>query len=285
MTKDPAFLFYSKDFYEGTRTMLPEERACYIDLMIYQHQNGYIPQGDLKRVLLYCNGIKKATLEATLKAKFTLTDKGWVNKKLGEVISEREDYSQKQSVNGQIGQFWKKMKAFLVKKDYEQLRSALYSLPNDEIHKLVKDKEINKENAKAMLKAMLKHLENANAIEDINNNKEEDCKEEKTEKSKTRFIPPSLDEVIHYFSQKGVAPDELSRRAESFLNFYESKNWMVGKNKMSNWRSAASRSLDWEDKRTTTSPQSRKGTSLADMQRILDEVSYNKSTSHGRLLD
>ena len=36
--KDPAFLFYSKDFYEGTRTMLPEERACYIDLMIYQHQ-------------------------------------------------------------------------------------------------------------------------------------------------------------------------------------------------------------------------------------------------------
>jgi len=34
--KDPAFLFYSKDFYEGTRTMLPEERACYIDLMIYQ---------------------------------------------------------------------------------------------------------------------------------------------------------------------------------------------------------------------------------------------------------
>ena len=31
--KDPAFLFYSKDFYEGTRTMLPEERACYIDLM------------------------------------------------------------------------------------------------------------------------------------------------------------------------------------------------------------------------------------------------------------
>ena len=27
---------------------------------------------------------------------------------------------------------------------------------------------------------------------------------------------------------------------ESFIDFYESKNWMVGKNKMSNWKSAVS---------------------------------------------
>lgn len=78
MAKDPAFLFYSTDFYEGTRTMLPEERTCYVDLMIYQHQRGPIPN-DLQRVLLYCNGISEATLKATLQAKFKLTDKGWLS--------------------------------------------------------------------------------------------------------------------------------------------------------------------------------------------------------------
>ena len=85
MAKDPAFLFYSKDFYEGTRTMLPEERACYIDLLIYQHQNEIIPL-DLKRVVLYCNGISEAMLLTTLKAKFIKTDKGWYNEKLKTVI-------------------------------------------------------------------------------------------------------------------------------------------------------------------------------------------------------
>lgn len=75
--KDSAFLFYSKDFYEGTRMMFPEERACYIDLLIYQHQNGIIPF-DLKRVSMFCNGIDIATLEATLEAKFEQTESGWV---------------------------------------------------------------------------------------------------------------------------------------------------------------------------------------------------------------
>lgn len=76
--KDPAFLFYSKDFYEGTRMMLPVERACYVDLLIYQHQNGPIPN-TLERVLLYCNGVDEATLKATLKAKFKRTKSGWIN--------------------------------------------------------------------------------------------------------------------------------------------------------------------------------------------------------------
>ena len=51
MSKDPAFLLYSKDFYEGTRMMLPEERACYVDLMIYQHQNGGFIPNDVRRII------------------------------------------------------------------------------------------------------------------------------------------------------------------------------------------------------------------------------------------
>src|SRR5690606_23210854 len=105
--KDPAFLFYAKDFYEGTRMMLPEERACYVDLLIYQHQNGIIPD-DLKRVLLYCSGVDQATLLATLQAKFEQTSEGWINKRMANIVSEREVYAKKQSESGKIGHFWRK---------------------------------------------------------------------------------------------------------------------------------------------------------------------------------
>ena len=166
--KDPAFLFYSTDFYEGTRTMLPEERACFLDLMIYQHQRGYIPN-DIKRVLLYCNGIDEATLKATLEAKFKLTDKGWINERLQMVIEEREAYSEKQSINGIVGQFWKKAKAILNKKDFDTLKDSLSNQSNNDILELIKDKEINKATLEAMLEALLKHLEDRdrNRIKDI----------------------------------------------------------------------------------------------------------------------
>jgi uncharacterized protein YdaU (DUF1376 family) len=155
--KDPAFLFYSKDFYEGTRMMLPAERACYIDLIIYQHQNGPIPD-DLERLMLYCSGINEATLKATLKAKFKLTDKGWLNIKLDKVINERRIFSEKQSVNGRVGQFFKKSKRILTPEQYDELRKHFVNQSNNEIYEKIKDIDFSKSDGEAMLKALLKHL-------------------------------------------------------------------------------------------------------------------------------
>lgn len=155
--KDPAFLFYSKDFYEGTRMMLPEERACYIDLLIYQHQNGIIPL-DLKRVLMYCNGIDEATLKATLKAKFIETENGWINNRLNDEVSARKNYKSGQSESGKIGQFWKKAKKFLVKKDYENLRREYND--RDLVLEFVTKNEVTKNT----LEGLLKHIVNENAI-------------------------------------------------------------------------------------------------------------------------
>lgn len=55
------------------------------------------------------------------------------------------------------------------------------------------------------------------------------------EKAKTvkRFCPPTLQEVQAYIQEKGYSID-----AEAFIAFYESKGWMVGKNKMKDWRMA-----------------------------------------------
>lgn len=50
---------------------------------------------------------------------------------------------------------------------------------------------------------------------------------------RTAFVPPSLDEISAYLSEKGYSVD-----AERFFNFYESKGWMIGKNKMKSWKAA-----------------------------------------------
>lgn len=164
MSKDPAFLFYSKDFYEATRTMLPKERACYIDLLIYQHQNEFIPN-DIERISMYCSGIDEATLQATLQAKFKLCDKGWYNERLFEVIEQRKAFGEKQSDNGLIGQFFKKAKSSLPNKDYTKLKDFIYNVFTKE--KLINELKINNNHEamlQAMLQAMLKHLVNVNVI-------------------------------------------------------------------------------------------------------------------------
>lgn len=55
---------------------------------------------------------------------------------------------------------------------------------------------------------------------------------------RTAFVPPSLDEISAYISEKGYSVD-----AERFFNFYESKGWMVGKNRMKSWKAAVA---NWE---------------------------------------
>ena len=49
----------------------------------------------------------------------------------------------------------------------------------------------------------------------------------------TRFIPPTVEEVRQYCHENNYSVD-----AERFVDFYECKGWMVGKNKMKNWKAA-----------------------------------------------
>ena len=195
--KDPAFLFYSKDFYEGTRLMTLEERGCYVDLLIYQHQNGYIPT-DLKRVVMYCSGSTEAMLIATLEAKFKLCDKGYYNEKLKIVIEDRLAFSQKQSINGVVGQFWKKAKLLLSNKNYISFKKVLNNESNTEIFEQIKNLEINKAMLEAMLQAKLKQyaIANAIAIEDENKN---DIGILKNKDSDLEIFPEQLENVFKEF--------------------------------------------------------------------------------------
>jgi uncharacterized protein YdaU (DUF1376 family) len=57
-----------------------------------------------------------------------------------------------------------------------------------------------------------------------------------TKVTKGRFAPPSLNEAKDYFTER-QSTDPINQ-AEGFIDFYESKGWMVGKNKMKDWKAA-----------------------------------------------
>ncbi|MHA3787477.1 DUF1376 domain-containing protein [Flavobacterium hauense] len=183
--KDPAFLFYGKDFYEGTRTMLPEERACLIDLLVYQHQHGGLIPNNIKRLQMYCSGIDEATLKATLEAKFVLSDKGWHNGKMQVLTEERNAFKETQSINGKVGQFYKKAYKVLSKIEQKKLKARIdkLSLNNEALYNNWITKH---QDPKAMLQAMLEHIviEDGDVIvnEDINDNTVDNGKEGMGEK-------------------------------------------------------------------------------------------------------
>ena len=53
-----------------------------------------------------------------------------------------------------------------------------------------------------------------------------------------RFTPPSVDDVAAYVQAQGYHVN-----AERFVAFYEQKGWMVGKNRMKDWKAAV---RNWE---------------------------------------
>lgn len=66
---------------------------------------------------------------------------------------------------------------------------------------------------------------------------------------KEKFKPPTIEEVQEYARDKGYSAVD----AERFWDFYESKGWMVGSNKMKDWK-AAVRNWDRSQKEKTASP-------------------------------
>lgn len=55
----------------------------------------------------------------------------------------------------------------------------------------------------------------------------------------SRFVPPKQDEVEEWLKcEKQMPVRDAERFAEKFCRFYESKGWMVGRNKMKSWKAA-----------------------------------------------
>ena len=75
---------------------------------------------------------------------------------------------------------------------------------------------------------------------EIKNDKE--VKKESIKKKSAHFVPPTTEEVQQYCDSGSYNVD-----AQRFVDFYSSKGWMVGKNKMKDWRAAV---RNWSRKNT-----------------------------------
>ena len=67
---------------------------------------------------------------------------------------------------------------------------------------------------------------NAGESETDNNIEKKKCKEEK-------FVVPSIGEIEHYCAERNNAIDP-----KKFFDFYQAKGWMIGKNRMKDWKAA-----------------------------------------------
>lgn len=177
MAKDPAFLFYSKDWLEGTAEMHPSEKGVYIDLLCHQHQKGDLPASTerLARIV----GLPHDSfmqIWGELSKKFEPIDEPngepnatrIANKKLSTVMGERSEKGKRNRISGTFAAVLKK--ADLSKKQYNEVRSMFKIEEFEHI-----DTERLTECLTEWLGKCLKSIANGNgnANEDINNNKVE----------------------------------------------------------------------------------------------------------------
>lgn len=69
--------------------------------------------------------------------------------------------------------------------------------------------------------------------------------------AQARFVPPKAEEVSAYCLERGNGID-----GQSFIDFYESKGWMIGKNRMKDWKAAV---RTWEKQRSAAPTPRPKG--------------------------
>ena len=67
-----------------------------------------------------------------------------------------------------------------------------------------------------------------------------------------KFQKPTIEEIQNYLDEKNIT----SFTAEKFYNFYESKDWMIGKNKMKNWKACCNTwKGNYEEKKKKDEPK------------------------------
>lgn len=80
----------------------------------------------------------------------------------------------------------------------------------------------------------LNYIEKEISNKEINNNNDNDNDNERiVDESSNRFIPPTVDMVSEYCLERNNSVDP-----EEFVDFYTSKGWLIGKNKMKDWKAA-----------------------------------------------
>lgn len=125
----------------------------------------------------------------------------------------------------------------MVQKSKNQYTANIIALSNNNE---APNKALDKATAKHVSKQLQSTCESNDSINKQLNHETMNHETRGSNKKSYRFSPPSKVDVENYFIEKEIAPAIAKKESEKFWNFYDSKNWMVGKNKMKNWKSAIS---------------------------------------------
>ena len=62
---------------------------------------------------------------------------------------------------------------------------------------------------------------------------DKDIEREEDKKKRVVFTPPTLEQVVEYCRERNNSVD-----AQRFIDYYTANGWMVGRNKMKDWKAA-----------------------------------------------
>jgi uncharacterized protein YdaU (DUF1376 family) len=203
--KAPAFQFYADDFLAGTLEMSQEEVGQYIRLLCHQWNRGSIPVETEKQQRLTGGCVSVDVL-----VKFRLCEDGLLrNERLETVRSEKDRYLQQQSQKGRKSAELRKLASTVVQPDTQPESNS----------------------GSTTVEIRLQPKVNSPSPTPTPNNKEESIA---PKSQRLHFTTPTVEEV-----QAECVRIELSLlEAPKFVDYYESKGWLVGKAKMKSWKPA-----------------------------------------------
>ena len=97
---------------------------------------------------------------------------------------------------------------------------------------------------------------------DSDKDKEEDKDPKDNKGTRSRFVPPTVDEVRAYCIER-----KNGINAEQFIDYYTARGWMIGKNKMKDWKASV---RTWERNGFSNTNAGAENTNSADRNDDLD---------------
>lgn len=140
-------------------------------------------------------------------------------------ISRYSLFGEEPQVEGLALVAWELIKPILEK-------SRILSVNGKQAKGIEKPSLLGNQNAKT------KQNQSQNEAKTVRDRDRDRDKKKNIKEKATRFSPPTLEEVKAYCQER-----KNDINSERFIDFYQSKNWMIGKNKMKDWKAAI---RNWE---------------------------------------
>lgn len=122
-------------------------------------------------------------------------------------------------------------------KEFYLVNQAKY---DKKVESIERARESNRNNNQTEIKLKLdsNQTENSSVSESVSVSvidikEKEDTNVSSKEKTATKFVPPTKEQVREYCQER-----ENNVDPENFVDFYTGKGWMIGKNKMKDWKAA-----------------------------------------------